>query len=421
MATNTLTDVVTYNKANLAYLENSFAFISLANKKFQNFENITFNRGLTVSWDLAPRYIATDGLVVNFSTADSEQRVKTMTVDKKAHIPSAFTAEERIFNVNDYMERFGKSAIMELGTKVESDVASTILPNTYRFYGDGVSAINSFGQLADMVAKFRNYGAARDKTCGILDDIEASQIVNTGLTQFVPSRNDKMANSWQLGSFKQTEWYESNLLPIHTAGTVGQSNVVTPLTPTVLVVTAVVTGADGGITAITCSGAGTDADAIKENDLLEFQDGTTAGTADVRYRTFIGHVASRNKVQIRAAADAASAGDSVTIQIDPYLYSAAGRKQNITTAIVAGMELKALPSHRAGVLYSGNCLYLAMPRLPDEAPYPTAVATDKASGCSLRMYYGSSFGQDFRGTVHDVAWGKTMVAENAMRIIFPLT
>jgi hypothetical protein len=418
MATNTLTDVVTYNKANLAFLENSFAFINLANKRYKNFENITYNRGLTVSWDLAPRYIASDGLVVNFATADSEQRVKNLTVDKKAHVPSAFTTEEEIFNVADYMDRFGKAAIMELGTKVEQDIATTILPNTYRHYGDGITAINSYNQLADMVARFRNYGAAKDKTCGILDDIEASQIVGSGLTQFVPGRNERTANSWELGGFKQTQWYESNLLPTHTAGTVGNSNLTA--TPITLVVTGVTTGLDGGITAITCSGAGGDVGAIKENDLLTFQDGTTAGTIDVRYRTFIGHGASRNKVQIRAAADADSVADSVTIQIDPYLYSAAGRNQNITTPIVAGMELKALPNHRAGVLYSGNALYVAMPKLPSKSPYTTALVTDKASGCSLRMYSGSSFDQDFRGTVHDVVWGKTLVAENAMRIIFPL-
>jgi hypothetical protein len=61
-----------------------------------------------------------------------------------------------------------------------------------------------------------------------------------------------------------------------------------------------------------------------------------------------------------------------------------------------------------------------MPRLPEEIPFPTANKSDPESGVSLRMYYGSLFGQNQRGFVNDVIWGKTLVPEYAMRLLFPL-
>ena len=410
LPTNAFQQVITYNDSGLALLLNSFAFLSKANKKFKDFDKGPKNLGDTVSFDLPPRYSTNPSLVAVFQ--DSEQRVQNLTVDQPYNTAYAFNAQQFIFNAREYMEKFGKSAIAELGTKVEANIAQNAITHTYRFFGDGVAAINTFGQLALAKAYFTNYGAAKGQAKGFLEDIATSAIVNSGLSQFVIDRNEELANSWELGSFKQTDWFESNLLPIHTAGTVG-------IAATTLVITAVVTESDGGISAITCSGAGTDADAIKENDLLQFSDGVS-GQPNVRYRTFIGHEPSANPVQIRATADAVSATDSVTIPIYPYLYSVAGKNQNVTETIVASMELKALPSHRAGVLYAGDPLYVAMPQLPEEIPFPTGNNIDSESGCSIRTYYGSKFGLNERGMVHDVIWGSTLVDEYAMRLVFPL-
>ena len=97
-----------------------------------------------------------------------------------------------------------------------------------------------------------------------------------------------------------------------------------------------------------------------------------------------------------------------------------GKNQNINTPIVAGMQVKALPSHRAGMIQSGNQFYLAMPVLPDQDPFTTSVVTDPDSGASLRMYTGTLFGQNQQGTVHDIIWGSTIVPDNVMSLIFPL-
>lgn len=410
---NILQTVQTYQLSGLAFLQNLNAFISTANTKFKDFDRIEANLGDTVTFDLPPRFTTTNGLVAAFQSAD--QRVQSLTVDQAANTAYAFSAQQFIFNVRDYMERFGKAAIYEIGAKVEANIANLAVTNTYRFFGDGVTDINSYQQLAQALALFRNYGAAKEETKGYLPDTIIPGIINSGLAQFATDRNNEIANSWQLGDFSRCEWFQSNLLPIHTAGTEGQQ--ASPLT-----VVSVTTDASGAVISITFSGADapSDPDSVKEFDKFQFSDGIPA-LPNLRYRTFIGHEVSSNPVQFRATADAAStAGSEVTVDVFPALQATAGKDQNLNVAIQVGMECSVLPSHRAGLITAGDPLYLAMPRLPEEVPFPTANEIDEDTGVSMRQYYGSLFGQNQRGMVHDIIWGSTLVDEYAMAIVVPL-
>jgi hypothetical protein len=114
----------------------------------------------------------------------------------------------------------------------------------------------------------------------------------------------------------------------------------------------------------------------------------------------------------------------VTVQIQTInsvgLVSAQNQNQNINNAIAAGMTVTPLPSHRAGILMSGDQFYLAMPTLPDESPFTTVNMRDQDSGAAIRHYFGSQFGLNNRAYVRDSIWGSTLVAENSMRLAFPM-
>ena len=417
LPSNILQTVQTYQSSELAFLQNLFCFISTANTKFKDFEKREANLGDTVNFDLPPRYTTTNSLIATFQ--DSKQRVQSLTVDKAVNTAYAFSAQQFIFNVKDYMEKFGKAAIYEIGSQIEADVAQNCIENhTFRFYGDGVTAINSYGQLATAMAYFRNFSAVKDNARGYLHDIAVPGIINSGLSQFVMDRNEQIANSWELGRFAHTEWYQSNLLPLHVSGLIGNGASAAVQTLTV-VSTNDPTGA--AITQITCTCDGSLSGAtgvIKAGDVGQFVDGVS-GQPNMRYLTFVGHKVSANTVQVRATADADASTTTVVLSVFPTLCATQTQDQNINNNIVAGMKIKMMPSHRAGLITSGNPLFLAMPRLPEQVPYPTANESDPESGVSLRMYYGSLFGQNQSGFVHDAIWGSTMVDENAMRILFP--
>lgn len=398
----------------LAFLQNLNCFIGTVNTKFKDFDRLTANLGDTVTFDLPPRFTTTNSLVANFQPAD--QRVQPLTVDQQISTSYAFTDQQFIFNVRDYMEKFGKAAIAEIGAKIEANVALNCVTAPFRFYGDGIIPINTYNLLAQALAMFRNFGAATNNTKGYLSDIAVPAIVGTGLNQFAIDRNNKAANSWELGAFSKCDWYQSNLLPVHIAGDVGNNGAL-------MTVTAVNLDANGAVISIqflVAGAPGIDANAIRLYDKIQFNDGV-AGQTNMRFRTFIGHEVSSAPVQFRATANAATDGASlVTIPIYPPLQANATNGQNINVPVQVGMTANVLPNHRAGLITSGDPFFLAMPALPNETPYPTGNSYDPETGVSLRQYYGSLFGQNVRGMIHDAIWGSTLVPEYSMSVIFPM-
>jgi hypothetical protein len=430
---NILQQVQTYQRSGLALLQNLCCHVSTFNTKFKDFDQIQANLGSTVTFDLPPRFSTTASLVAAFQPA--VQRVQTLACDQANNTSFSVTSQQRIFNLEkgeeDYMRVFGKSAIAELAAQVEGNIAlnwasgvTSQLTNTvntfsgpYRFFGNGTTALTSYQQLAQAIMFFKNYGSVAEGIKVYLPDTVIPAIVGSGLNQFVPHRNDEIAQSWEVGDFGTplVSYYQSNLMPLHVSGNTG----VNQLTLTV-VSTNDPTGQN--VTQITFSGAAaTDANAVFSGDLFQFQDGVT-GQTNARYLTFIGHFPSANPVQFRATANAASnAGGLVTINITPALNWAGGEFQNVNTPIVAGMQVLGLPSHRCGGILGGEAAYLAMPQLPEQDPYATATEYDDDTGVSLRLTYGSLFGQNQTGMIYDETHGSVIVPEYSMRYVIPLS
>jgi len=444
---NILQKVQTYQKYSAAYLQNYYCFVSNANKKFENFQNITGNLGSSVGFKLPDRFVKSNGLMATFG--GYEQRIKNISVTQSANVSFSVTNEERIFNVDktgeQYMKEAGASAVQEFGSGVEQDLAlnaisgvvdsfidsqtygqKNYLSGPYRFYRTGITngkidPIGGYTELAKMITKFKTIGHASDIKV-YLPDITIPNIIGTGLNQFTPKRSDETTMSWAIGKYgyPEVEYLQSNLLPTHIAGTVGNEAVNHTLT---VVSTNDPTG--NKVTEITFSGAtASDLNAIKYGDLFESVD-DVSGYPDLRWLTHIGHHVTTEPVQFRVIADAIAGGDTnVVVKLysgmDGYLSSVSGRNQNINTNIVAGMKFRVMPSHRAGLIISDNALLLAMPQLPEQSPFITANAYDDDSGVSLRMTYGSKFGENQKGIIYDGIWGSLAIPEYCERILLPV-
>jgi hypothetical protein len=430
---NILQQVQTYQRSGLALLQNLCCHIATANTKFKDFDKIQANLGSTVTFDLPPRATTVAGLVAAFQPA--VQRVQTLVADQANNSAFAVTSQQRIFNLEkgeeDYMRVFGKSFIAELATQVEGNIALnwdsgvtsqlTNIQNTfsgpYRFFGNGTTALTSYQQLAQAIMFFKNYGSVAEGIKVYLPDTVIPAIVGSGLNQFVPHRNDEIAMSWEVGDFGTplVSYYQSNLMPLHVSGDTG-------VLQQVLTIVATNDPTGQNVTQLTVSGAtASDANAVFAGDLFQFQDGVT-GQPNMRWLTFIGHFPSANPVQVRATANAASnaAGD-VTINITPALNWAGGQNQNLNNPIAVGMQILGLPSHRCGGILGGEAFYLALPQLPEQSPFDTANEYDPDTGCSLRLTYGSLFGQNQTGMIYDEVHGSVIVPEYSMRYVIPLS
>lgn len=431
--TNILQQVQTYQRSGLALLQNLCCHIATANTKFKDFDKIQANLGSVVTFDLPPRFTTTAGLVAAFQPA--VQRVQSLACDQANNTSFAVTSQQRIFNLEkgeeDYMRVFGKSAIAELAALVEGNIAlnwasavtsqldgtKNVFSGPYRYYGNGSTAISSYQQLAQAIMFFKNYGSVAEGIKVYLPDTVVPSVVGNGLNQFVPHRNDEIAMSWEVGDFGTplVSYYQSNLMPIHVSGNTGVNQ-------STLTVVSTNDPTGQAVTQITVSGASaSDASAVLSGDLFSFQDGVS-GQPNMRYLTFIGHFPSANPVQFRATADAASnAGGVVTINITPALNWAGGQNQNLNNPIAAGMQILGLPSHRCGGILGGDAFYLAMPQLPEQSPYPTANEYDDDTGASMRLTYGSLFGQNQTGMIYDETHGSVIVPEYSMRYVIPLS
>lgn len=433
LPSNAFQQVITYQRSNLAFLLNLCCLISTSNTKFREFEKLEANLGDTVGFDKPPRYDVNNSLVANFQ--GSTQNVQNLTVNQAFNTSFAFSAQQFMFNAQQYMDMFGKAATYVVGNKAEEIVGNNFISNVrdarpgsatfglpdsssgpFRFFGDGIAAINSYGQLAQALANYRDFGAPTDDTKVYLPSVDVPAIVNSGLNQFATARNNETAKTWWLGDFARAAFYESNLLPTHFAGNVGNAG--TELT---VVSTNDPTGAN--ITQITLSGAtALDADAVKYGDLGQFVD-NVGSFVNLRFTNWIGSHVTRQPVQIRVTEnEGATGGGQVTLKIYPALSINAPTSTQvarINTNIVAGMKLKLLPDHKAGAIVGGKGMFVAMPMLPEEIPFPTANKADTETGISIRHYYGSLFGQNQRGYVNDFIMGTTLVPENSMRLIFP--
>lgn len=430
---NILQQVQTYQRSSLGLLLNLCCHISTANTKFKDFDKIQANLGSSVTFDLPPRATTTAGLVASFQPA--VQRVLQLVCDQANNASFAVTSQQRIFNLEkgeeDYMRVFGKSFIAELANFVEGNIAQnwdsgvisqlTNLANTfsgpYRFFGDGSTAINSYQQLAQAVMLFKNYGSVAEGMKVYLPDTIIPAIVGTGLNQFAPHRNDEIAMSWEVGDFgtPRVNYYQSNLMPIHVSGNSGVAGnlftVVSTNDPTGQNITAIT---------VTTNGTATDPLAVFQGDMFQVKDGVT-GQPNMRYLTFTGHQQSGNPVQFVATANSGSVGSTITLQIAPPLNWAGGANQNLNNPIAAGMQILTFPSHRCGGILGGDAMYIAMPQLPEQDPFATSAEYDPDTGCSLRLTYGSLFGQNQTGMIYDETHGSVIVPEYSMRMLIPLS
>lgn len=426
--TNILQQVQTYQSSDLAYLINLNCFVTTSNTKFLNFEDMIGNLGDTVTFDRTPRYVTANSLVI--TAQGSVQRLQTLTVNNAQNVAYNFTAQQVLFNVEEYWDKFAKSAVEELAANIEASVANVCVQNTFRFYGDGVTPITTFNQLAKMLAFFRNFGAAKNNTKGYLSDIAVPDIAGSGLNQFATKRNDELAMSWEVGAFSRCEWYQSNLLPVHIAGTVGNAG----YTLTVVSTTKNANGEITDILFVQSASNTNDASAVLAYDKFQFVDNVT-GYNNLRFLTFVGHQPSNSPVQFAAAgpltggsaayASNATGNGQINVKLYPpllpgALQAASSDTMNINYDIVAGMQATVLPSHRAGMVNSGEPMFLAMPRLTTQEPFYSASEYDEDTGVSMRCYWGTVLGQNLQVMAHDAIWGYTMVPEYSMSVIFPL-
>jgi hypothetical protein len=412
MSINVLESVATLQEDALALFQNRNCFVQTANTKFVDFEKTTGNLGAEIKLELPFRFTTTPTLVSKIQPL--KQRYVSLVTDQSASVDYAMSAEEMTYNFANNRERVGKAAITELSAYVEKNVASRIPDFTYRFFGDGKTTFASLEDLEKMLITYREVGTSSPSLNCYSSDLYLLKARSGMLNQFTPIRNDKLARRYEIGDYNYTNFYRSNMLPIHEAGDIGQKG-------TVLTIEGTDDPTGKKITQLQLSGdTAPGSVAFKKNDLIQFQD--VPGIPNVRFLTDVGHAPSNCPVQCRVTSDATvSDKGSLTINIDPILCAdPTDSDWNITTNIVKGMKIQTAPSHRAGLLIGGDAFYVAMPALPAERPNDSVSKYDSDTGVAIRVTYGTVAGSNVFGFHYSALWGTLMVPNRCIRILHPV-
>lgn len=356
--------------------------------------------------------------VVRSLTSSFEEMIDTFgTIEVKEEFSASIAATDQqvLFDIKKGWEQYLKPRLREMGNAIHNDTTQVFRTKTTRWYGDPrTNPINNYFGLQNAKTRMDLYGTTGGIAKGFIPASIVPYMIQSGIQDFVPNRNEKDAFKWELSNQADTDWFKCTTLPSQVAGTVGKSDL------TLTVVSVGTPDANGGVTSIVFSGAPTsDSFSIRAYDRLQFKDGVS-GKPDMRLLSFVGHEPIQHPVQMLARANAASDGGGlVEVTFDPPLQASAGQLRNINNEIQVGMQVKVLGDHTCGLIMQGNPLMLAMAPLPSKMPFMTEAVVDPDTKASLRLTYAAEPFEPKQGWSYNALTGKDLDNNNAIALIFP--
>lgn len=450
---NQLVQVQTYNQNfTLPQLRAHLTFADLAEKHFENWDSYISTaggknqaRGDTLKYRLPTQFNVDQTLGFNPtspSTGNFTERYGYLIADQFAQVVHAMTDQQlATYPLDELQQDMSSEKMAAIAGDVDRRLAQNVCFGGYRWVGDvkaGPTSNLTFPDLRRNVSLARNFGGGEMLEV-VLSDTATTQIANTGFQEFTPSRNDEMVKDWELGMVKgiaKARFYQSNLLPVHTAGTAQADSAAAAsggLTMTAVVSTTYTTPGTTntvGATNISLSGL-TPGATVLVNDIGDI--GSKAGLVGssafnavnpIKFLRQQDHTLTEINPQFKVVVGGVADGSgNLTITVIPdFIYDGTNTNpaRNLNRAIdLANDRLRLVASHRAGVIFFKKGFMFASPKLSGTSPYVSSSVMDE-SGISLRSYYGYVFGYNTTMMVNDLYFGATTDSNYACRVIFPV-
>lgn len=449
MATNILQKIEAYaTDEAFPLLQLSLDILDLVDTKYEDWKSAqkVNTRGDSVALQLPSRFVSDDTLAIGSPDAAGQnynERRTALAVNKASHQFFSLKNEDLAtydFEGDGSLSVNTEGVIAEIATQVNSDVTEVIANAGYRTLGKGIfdSTLTelpettnlSYQQTVNNVRQFYNFGGNTAAHI-VLPSIAVSEIAGTGLQQFVPDRNDDISRDWSLGTLqgvnKKVQFYSSDLLPTHDAGTAADvSNTGYDIKAINNTETYMLPGTNTSVDASKLTLTVPTGLEIVVNDMLQIENPT--GQPDIRFLQFIGHKQSYSRPQARVVVGGTSAANTVEITVIPRLQrttpaTVIDPNDNLTRAIkttpAADRDLAIFAkSHIRGFALLKNYAKFASPRLPATTPYPSKTVNAQNGGVSMRVYHGYIPQAGVVGMDHAIIYGSLGVPEGIAVIPF---
>ncbi len=406
MSNSLLTDSV-ITKECLMELKNQLAFTRSVNRQYDGqFAQSGAKKGDTINIRTPSRYEVTDSATLVIQ--DSADKSVALQLDTQSHVGLAFSNKDRALSVDDFKERYIKSAMTALANKVDYNGYLAMYKSIYNSVGvPSASALPStLKGFTQAYAKLANCGAPLDELVGIIDPNVQSSLVN-GLSSLFQS-SEQIKNQYEkgvMGMAAGMKFKMSQNVVKHTAG----APVGTPAIKTSIAAEGAAAieldGITGSITA--CYKVG---DVIQIGGVYAVNPQTKQSTGELMQFVV---TATTNSVSNEIAA----------LPISPAMYLT-GAYQNISAYPLdnAAVTLFGAATTYASVVAPQNLVFH-----PDAFVLGTAdlflppgatLANDKDAGLSLRMWSQGDITNDRMITRVDVLYGwKCVRPEFGCRVV----
>lgn len=341
------------------------------------------------------------GAVMNVQ--DITQTTQSITMATRRGIDIDISSIDHTLSVEDFDETIIQPAMQRLVSEIEYVVLSDIYKDVFNITGTAASALDTKLAVHNAYARLSQCLAPEDNRHILMDSVNMAQAANSFASYFQPTAAiEKAFSKGKVGSAAGFEWWESNMVPTHTAGT---------RTTTALCNTS--TGITSGTATIAITGA-TAALTFKDGDVI------TVGDMYAINRETKNRYAHLQDFVITADATVAADG-TVTLSVSP-TPTTSGAKQNVEL-VTAGAS-KTVTLTRNGAASSALVQTLAYHR--DAFAFVTAdlytdpaarMTISKKDNISMRLWRGTEIVNDTFPMRFDVLFGwKTIRGEWASRV-----
>ena len=211
----TLSDGDLVRKA-LPAFTNALKFIKTINKQYDPTKGRK-NGGVLLVKDPI-EFTVRSGATMN--TQDISQTTQSITMATQRGVDIDVSSIDHTLSVEDFEENVLKNAMTRLAAEVEYIVLSNVYKDVFNFTGTGGSAIITKLAIHNAYARLSQGLAPVSDRHLVIDSPNMATAVNSFATYFHPADEvEKAFNDGLVGHAAGFKWWETNMVPSHTAGT----------------------------------------------------------------------------------------------------------------------------------------------------------------------------------------------------------
>lgn len=401
MAMNILSFTQAITKYSLARFVNNNVFINTANRSVEAEMMALAGRGYkygdTINIRRRNRFTIDDGQIAT-PTPVLEQ-TEPLVINHQYQKMIEFNSFDLTLKVDEFYDRYVKSIIQGLISKMATDIGQQASQQLNYFVGTPGTPLNSFASINQAKAKMMKLAIGFMDNAYIALSPDDSNSLNSSLANFFnPTLNEDITQEGVLGRLSVFDIFETQNIYRQIAGDFGAG----PITTTA----AVGSGSIIPVTGVTSS-------------TVVFKKGDRFSVSDVKMINPLSYQSwPLDDMQFVVTEDVVSTGVTANIPVAPAIISdPSNPNRNVSNAIPSGATITPLGDHNVNVAYIPQALdIVAPPKEPLMTPY-CSTQTDPDQNVSIRMVIDGDPKNDLNGYRLDILMGSKWHPEYAVVIV----